>query len=464
MKNSWLDHMRNQLKDHSEPSPEGLWEDIEKQLFTEEGEKIIPLVSTEKNSAISNKLVAKRNVSWKRIAAILLLFLSMGSVFWIGFNNDESVKKVSQTINSSKPNKNSIKNGFEKNIVDDNNLILSENDIQNKPENRNNSQVQTEVNSSKDFNTNSVEKWVEPKTLVEKTQNSVASDFNKKEELTEKPKSEISTFSESKDEPTLIDENPERAALIAKLEKEILELKDKKDSKSQWMVGLQTSGLTMGSAEDMKGFYTMSGTRISLDPNLMGAYALWQTPLTDIMLVNSDKVVATEIKHKNPISVGARVQYQLSDKLGVSTGLQYTKLTSELKGGSDDNYVFSQQILQYIGVPAHFNYQFFEKGKWGSYASLGGQMDVPIDGVLKTNYSNNGLVQQDKDLKLKNLPLQWSATTGVGVQYKLTPRFGIYAEPSLVYYFDNNSNVGSIYQEKPLNFSLRFGLQWNLNK
>ena len=138
MKNSWLDHMRNQLKDHSEPSPEGLWEDIEKQLFTEEGEKIIPLVSTEKNSAISNKLVAKRNVSWKRIAAILLLFLSMGSVFWIGFNNDESVKKVRQTINSSKPNKNSIKNGFEKNIVDDNNLILSENDIQNKPENRNN--------------------------------------------------------------------------------------------------------------------------------------------------------------------------------------------------------------------------------------------------------------------------------------------------------------------------------------
>ena len=41
---------------------------------------------------------------------------------------------------------------------------------------------------------------------------------------------------------------------------------------------------------------------------------------------------------------------------------------------------------------------------------------------------------------------------------------GIYAEPGVAYYFDNESSLPTIYQEKPFNFNLNMGLRFNLGK
>ena len=67
MKEQWLDHMRNQLKDYTETPPEGLWEDIEKELFSEEEDSklIIPLKKETKFAFISNGNI-------KKIAAAIL--------------------------------------------------------------------------------------------------------------------------------------------------------------------------------------------------------------------------------------------------------------------------------------------------------------------------------------------------------------------------------------------------------
>ena len=172
----------------------------------------------------------------------------------------------------------------------------------------------------------------------------------------------------------------------------------------------------------------------------------------------------TEIKHRKPISLGAGVQYQITNKIGISTGIQYTKLVSDLTAGTANSYVESQQIIQYLGVPLSFNYKVFEKEKWNFYANAGGQLDLPLDGVLKTKYVDASTSTADPSQNLTNLKLQFSTSAGVGIQYNFTPRLGIYAEPAMLYYLDNGSAIGSVYKEKPVNFNLKMGLKWNLNK
>ncbi|HJD10348.1 MAG TPA: hypothetical protein H9922_04215 [Candidatus Phocaeicola caecigallinarum] len=52
-----------------------------------------------------------------------------------------------------------------------------------------------------------------------------------------------------------------------------------------------------------------------------------------------------------------------------------------------------------------------------------------------------------------------SANLGVGIQYQITPSIGIYAEPNLNYYFNNQLNT--IRQEHPFMFTLPVGVRFS---
>lgn len=54
----------------------------------------------------------------------------------------------------------------------------------------------------------------------------------------------------------------------------------------------------------------------------------------------------------------------------------------------------------------------------------------------------------EENVKVK--PLQWSLSAAAGAQFKITEKLGIYAEPGVVYYFDDGSNVNTIRKEHPL--------------
>ena len=44
---------------------------------------------------------------------------------------------------------------------------------------------------------------------------------------------------------------------------------------------------------------------------------------------------------------------------------------------------------------------------------------------------------------------------------KLGHKVGIYVEPGIGYYFDDNTNVRTIYKEHPVTFNLNVGLRLN---
>ena len=57
--------------------------------------------------------------------------------------------------------------------------------------------------------------------------------------------------------------------------------------------------------------------------------------------------------------------------------------------------------------------------------------------------------------------LQWSVNVGVGLQYFFTDFFGLYFDPSLVYFFDCDQPF-SIRTSQPLQFEMELGLRFKL--
>lgn len=88
-------------------------------------------------------------------------------------------------------------------------------------------------------------------------------------------------------------------------------------------------------------------------------------------------------------------------------------------------------------------------------------MQKMVDGknVATYYYQNTEASKQTTDLVEK--PVQWSVNANAGIQFNCTDFVGIYAEPGIVYYFDNHSDIKNIYKDRPLNFNLSLGVRFS---
>lgn len=162
-----------------------------------------------------------------------------------------------------------------------------------------------------------------------------------------------------------------------------------------------------------------------------------------------------ETKHHQPISVGMQVGFHLLPKLKLSTGLVYTKVSSDFISGVSDTRTVSTQDLHYIGIPLNLSYSVWEYKGLHTYVTAGGEGAVNI----KNHTETDGEVKESKRDKM-----QWSTNASVGIQYDFIPQLGVYVEPGMKYYFDNGSQIENIFKDKKLNFNIQFGLRFNIGK
>lgn len=162
-----------------------------------------------------------------------------------------------------------------------------------------------------------------------------------------------------------------------------------------------------------------------------------------------------ETKHHQPISVGMQVGFHLLPKLKLSTGLVYTKVSSDFISGVSDTRTVSTQDLHYIGIPLNLSYSVWEYKGLHTYVTAGGEGAVNI----KNHTETDGEVKESKRDKI-----QWSTNASVGIQYDFIPQLGVYVEPGMKYYFDNGSQIENIFKDKKLNFNIQFGLRFNVGK
>lgn len=182
-------------------------------------------------------------------------------------------------------------------------------------------------------------------------------------------------------------------------------------------------------------------------------------PYMGMLVTNKGHLADRRVRHRLPVHAGASIAYRINDRVSVETGIAYSYLSADIHEGSDSYYFAGEQSLHYVGIPVGVRVRAMSWKNFDIYVGAGFEADKCVSGTLKKAYVINGQTRDDGHESISIRPLQWSVNAGAGVQYNFSSMVGIYAEPGLSYYFDNGSNIETIYSEKPLNFNLNIGLR-----
>ncbi|MGU3374453.1 porin family protein [Chryseobacterium sp. M5A1_1a] len=455
MNNEWLNNLRSRMEDHEEGVPEGLWDDIKDELFSgEEENKIIagvaPVVNNEEKE---EKGKENSNVGYKSLfyriggiaAAAVLIFIMVKMLPQDDKNkalshdysdlkkpeDQENINievKPSESIPFVKNNFNAGRSG--KNIHN----IKFEDIWRKKAGNKENPQVIIQ-------NTDVVEPFQQDKKAL--------SDLPLANETIKAPIDEKETdeslFKKEKIEEKYADHKKDKA------------LKSQKDN--SWMLSMLTGNASSNSAEQQfPGYASMNGKPMNIE-EVWSASEYVDDPLTQILLANQSKPVEARIRHKIPVTFGLSLYYNLGKRWGIGTGLNYTKLASELHSGTSANYIKGNQTVHYVGIPVQINYNVIQKGKFTGYITGGALVEKPVSGSITTTYVVDDVVKESSKENIDHKPFQFSVNTALGLQLKVINRLGIYAEPGIGYHFKDDHSPNTIYKEKPLHFNLKFGVR-----
>lgn len=238
---------------------------------------------------------------------------------------------------------------------------------------------------------------------------------------------------------------------------DMTERRGDEDAPSRWSVstgamgGLGASGTT-----------TAYGDHLVLSSP--GVADTKDSPMLDMNTINRDIETKTEYEHHLPIRIGLSVAYALTDRLSISSGLTYTRLSSDIKDTSRESKYIGEQRLHYVGIPVNVSYKV-ASSRWISlYGTAGVLAEKCVSGTTDEGYVENNTMKYTNTQDISSKPLQMSVNAGVGIQFDFIDNVGIYAEPGLSYYFDDGSALQTIYKEKPLNFNLNVGVRFRLSK
>lgn len=241
---------------------------------------------------------------------------------------------------------------------------------------------------------------------------------------------------------------------------------------NHYKVALQ--GESQQSGKVSVSFYSSAGTSSTLNsttkanPFVAAAgpeNSNWEDePMLGILLFNQGIETETEIKHRLPIRAGVSFTYNLNKRFGIESGVGYANLTSDIKNGSKNHYYAAEQRLHYIGVPLNLKYRMISWQRLDLYASAGVLAEKCISAKLDKEYIIDNRKKSSESEDLSDRPMQWSVNASVGVQCNLIESISIFAEPGVSYYFNDGTDLQTIYKEKPLNFNLNMGIRFTFGE
>lgn len=147
-------------------------------------------------------------------------------------------------------------------------------------------------------------------------------------------------------------------------------------------------------------------------------------------------------RHYMPVSFAASLNWEVSERWNIGTGLRYTYLRSDIL----QNKYVSKQKIHYLGIPVKASYTFWDSRFINAYVSAGALFEMPLAAHI--------------DGKKIDAPDQWSAGAGIGMQFEITRKLSIYVEPDLYYYFDTGSDIRTIRTDKPFSVTIPVGIRF----
>ena len=147
--------------------------------------------------------------------------------------------------------------------------------------------------------------------------------------------------------------------------------------------------------------------------------------------------------HYLPVKAGLSASFALSDRLNVTTGLEYSLYLSRFKSLSETEW----QQAHYIGIPVRLDYTLL------SYKGL----DLYLGGGMEADYCLAAL-RAGKDIEKDGW--SFSLLGAGGVQYHFTERMGVFMEPQITWTIPSENRVLETYRtDHPFMFSVAGGLR-----
>ena len=294
----------------------------------------------------------------------------------------------------------------------------------------------------------------EQPTLASASMETDVKEISSKEIGSKEENKQTETKTAKREDSYVLPHNPDNNLLAFN---DMTERRGDEDAPSRWSVstgamgGLGASGTT-----------TAYGDHLVLSSP--GVADTKDSPMLDMNTINRDIETKTEYEHHLPIRIGLSVAYALTDRLSISSGLTYTRLSSDIKDTSRESKYIGEQRLHYVGIPVNVSYKV-ASSRWISlYGTAGVLAEKCVSGTTDEGYVENNTMKYTNTHDISSKPLQMSVNAGVGIQFDFIDNVGIYAEPGLSYYFDDGSELQTIYKEKPLNFNLNVGVRFKLSK
>ena len=149
-------------------------------------------------------------------------------------------------------------------------------------------------------------------------------------------------------------------------------------------------------------------------------------------------------RHDLPVSLGLTARMELTPRIGVESGLEYTYLHSAVLSEA----VQLDQRLHFVGIPVRVDTRLWSRNGIDLYAGLGAKAEKCISATM-------GKIECEEPR------LQWSTEAFAGVQYRIAPRAHLYFQPQISYSLTKTDLV-TYRTETPLVFTLNAGLRFDL--
>lgn len=439
MKTNWQKDIHDRLGSYEKDAPEGLWEGISREL---------PKLND--GDMLTDKPQRTAKFRMWRVAGVAAA-ASVALVIGYNFLGNDTKDNINIPTNTTKhPNmlaSNKKPLGNEPTGVCAEQATHSEDNLLAEQPTLANASTEQPTLASASMET-------DVKEISNKEENSKEENNSKKEENSKKENGQTEVKPEKREDNRMLRKNQDDALLAYN---DVTERRGSADASSRWTVstgamgGLGASGTT-----------TAYGDYLVL--SCPGVADTKDSPMLDMSSVNRDVETKTEYEHHLPIRIGLSVAYALTDRLSISSGLTYTRLSSDIKDASRESKYIGEQRLHYVGIPVNVSYKV-ASSRWISlYGTAGVLAEKCVSGTTDEGYVENNTMKYTNTHDISSKPLQMSVNAGVGIQFDFIDNVGIYAEPGLSYYFDDGSALQTIYKEKPLNFNLNVGVRFKLSK
>lgn len=169
---------------------------------------------------------------------------------------------------------------------------------------------------------------------------------------------------------------------------------------------------------------------------------------SEIINIPHDEQVGSP-KHQMPLTFGLSVRAPVTDKLGITTGLEYSRYSSlftyTLSGGKT-------QHVNYLGIPVRLDWTFASSRWFDAYMGAG----VKGKFCLSATLAGESIGDDGPAFRLLGAS---------GIQFNVTRLLGIYVEPEISWTIPSERRILSTYSsEHPWMVSLATGLRINLRE